>query len=121
MTMIERRPNMRPLLGFEVIVAEAANGGRLPTVLEALRTGRAAVERGWTQGQLRNAVADEVCLMGGLPDAFPFGALKYLARAVGVPVEALGVWNDEPGRTKAEVMDAYDHAIKFAEEDEQNK
>lgn len=69
----------------------------------------------------RSADLLPVCMLGGIgivtterPERT--AAIEALTRAVGTYV---GVWNDAPGRTHAEVMEMYDRAIADAEAAEQ--
>jgi hypothetical protein len=87
------------------------------------------VERGWAQGQLVNSLG-QVCAIGGIATALDLRcgcgqnnnachglaypdsdepALVALARHVGgagfTPIDDITAWNDEPGRTAAEVIE----------------
>ena len=90
---------------------------------------RKLIEKGWCQG------SDQL-VMVELPDAFcPIGAINFIegyssrksavprahtivsARLSEAPVpQAISIWNDKPGRTKPEVLAAFDKAIEIAKE-----
>lgn len=97
-------------------------GGGCPQVSarEALAIGRQAVsELGWIQGQ--ESSADGVCLVGGMVSlgSVPRSAFEFLAKAVDLDDwRRLDEWNDTPGRTVADILDAYTMAEKLAREDE---
>lgn len=84
---------------------------------------RAAKERivvgGWMQNGYSSPHDERVCaaLAISRPEGFP-----YLQRAVGLPVtqshQGIWDWNDAPERTLTDVLDAFDHSIKLALEDE---
>lgn len=111
------------------------------TALEILRAARAKVEQGWTQGARaatdgREEVSplspfatcfcslgaiDAVCRLdfAFMVDEYARNAYAQLRRAAcgdeGTWPGGLSNWNDTPGRTKAEVLDAFDRAIAAAE------
>lgn len=62
---------------------------------------------GWTQGALQLDTG-EVCAMGAISrcatDALPGWAFKSLSRYLDRQI--IPKWNDQPGRTKQEVLDA---------------
>jgi hypothetical protein len=94
-------------------------------VLRAARE-RIAVPERWTQGASARTIS------GIGVDAFDYGAVQWCAygairvdgvhdhelqlffRAIGA-MDSIGTWNDAPGRTHAEVLDAFDRAIALAE------
>lgn len=88
---------------------------------ETLRLAQALLRRrGWCQGTLYDG--RRVCAVGALVEAskgqhpsfmVPLGYLSAL-----VPGEAVGVWNDDWLRTKAQVLELYDDAIGAALSDE---
>lgn len=94
---------------------------------EILKEARAhLVKYGWQQFQLGTR-GHPCCAEGALVTAAPRGgvgakyyykALDYLNRAVGIGDEPLNGWNDAPGRTQDEVLEAFDWAIKLAEKEE---
>ncbi len=54
-------------------------------------------------------------------DRFPAEVISAISRTIGVhpPIGvAIGVWNDAPGRTIEEVLDAFDRAIALAMEED---
>lgn len=101
-------------------------------VIEALRAGRARVERGWCQGVLYHEGA--VCALGGISRATDPALMKYdtasfqaadlLTRALdgsaGDGVWTVSVWNDAPERTQSDVLALYDRAIELAVEEAVN-
>jgi hypothetical protein len=96
-------------------------------VADKLREARALIERGWTQGHFardedgypeHEGSPDAVCwcAMGAMSAADPndkYGLYGALSHAIGD--EMVGMWNDRIGRTKAEVLAAFDKAIALAE------
>lgn len=101
------------------------------TTLEILEAGRARIEKGWCQGHYALTAESEIplsatgppaawCAIGALIDVqsrpFPREADNFLEAAV---MEWSGYanvlrWNDEPGRTQADVLALYDRAIAKA-------
>lgn len=95
------------------------------TVVERLKLGRERIARGWTQGRYaRNAKGGSVgpdgldavcwCASGALCLDGDIGvdarmALRQTIRAY----DAVGIvtWNDDPGRTQADVLKAFDDTI----------
>lgn len=93
-------------------------------VIEALREGRARVERGWCQEIL--AEGNTVCALGGVSLALRsrgrpcryYQATRFLCMALGVKYETdVMSWNDAPERTQADVLALYDKAIELAVEE----
>ena len=99
------------------------------TTLQVLKRARALIRKGWTQGAMRrfNRKGEPVawCSYGALCDSLPelgvssHEALARVAGAAYASIErAMGgknsmvAWNDHPGRTKAQVLRAFDKAIK---------
>jgi hypothetical protein len=101
------------------------------TPVDVLKAARAKIEQGWTQGAfaldrergvvpVNSPAAVCWCSLGAIKfadhdlysDSY-FAAEKILGRASGnaniIP------WNDAPGRTQAEVLEVFDHAIALAE------
>jgi hypothetical protein len=94
---------------------------------------RVMLERGWTQNACaRDAAGNEVDELS--MKAVSFDALGALTRAgrdapreavhdaiarlrAGIGFATLGAWNDEPGRTQAEVLALVDRAISSASAD----
>lgn len=94
-------------------------------VIEALREGRARVERGWCQHTSMNA-AGAVCALGALGDQY--GNLRVpdagdmLCATAGAQCYAdIGNWNDAPERTQADVIALYDKAIDLAVAEEMER
>ena len=85
------------------------------TVKEALEVGLARIrEHGWIQGSAGDTLSG-YCAIGALPtDSLGFrfhpGAINALAAQAHSPY--LAKWNDEPGRTQAEVETTYEAAIE---------
>lgn len=86
--------------------------------IEALREGRARIERGWCQHHLNDPATGAVCVIG---------AIHLLRSANNIKSAALGFichardgaahiveWNDTPSRTQADVIALYDRAIELA-------
>lgn len=98
-------------------------------VIEALREGRARVERGWCQAVL-HAPGGASCALGALCKPAPgqdtmeptrahgWGAIACLEAALGVQYSFdVAGWNDSPERTQADVLALYDRAIELAVEE----
>ncbi len=96
------------------------------TTLDILRSARALVARGWTQGAFaRDASGNAVrpkdpcairwCADGAVRsvDPYPSAALAAMDRVL-APCDFVN-WNDCPGRTQAEVLGAFDRAIESEE------
>ncbi len=98
-----------------------AGGWAMHTAREALEIGhQAVIEHGWIQGEQQTEAG--VCIAGGMVYAgsVPRQAFEYLATAIGLDDwRKLDEWNDTPGRTVTEVLDAYTMATKLAVEDEE--
>lgn len=108
--------SIRTGIHYATALTDVRNG--IFTVEEALANGRNSIsEHGWQQGRLKD---DEgrFCLVGGMVRSggknVPIAALSLISKVVGVPVEYLDDWNDAPGRTKEEVLAAYDKALVLA-------
>ncbi len=100
------------------------------TAVDVLRDMRVMLERGWTQNACaRDSAGNEVDELS--LKAVSFDALGALTRAgrdakvearheaishlrAGIGFKSLGDWNDEPGRTQAEVLALVDRAISSA-------
>jgi hypothetical protein len=95
---------------------------------DALRNVRARIASGWSQeADARNAAGQQVRLSDEEAVAWSLSAAFALAGKDGIPMNhlpgalralravagmnSLEAWNDEPGRTKQEVLDALDAAI----------
>lgn len=92
------------------------------TTLEILKRARARVAKGWHQGwysnkHIYNPEPTAWCLKGALgcgEEHFSherWEAQVILSQTSGAPVMGLTKWNDDPGRTQAEVVAAFDKAI----------
>lgn len=91
-------------------------------VIEALREGRARVERGWCQHV--GSIGDRFCAMVALRRpcvAIVNAAAAYLCKAGGFQTNHEVVqWNDARWRTPADVLALYDKAIELAVEEALN-
>jgi hypothetical protein len=93
-------------------------------VVDKLREARALIERGWTQRAYERCDGS-VCAMGAIEHAcggcwsdHP-DVVSALRRGIGVPqADDIFYWNDSVFRTQAEVLAAFDKAIKLAERDQ---
>lgn len=91
------------------------DGTKLDDVTKLLIEGRERIEQGWCQHKTRERGA--VCVIGALHDGRSgvdepyYAAMRRLGRAVGLAWSLLPLWNDAPGRTKDEVLAAFDKAI----------
>jgi hypothetical protein len=95
----------------------------------ALRAVRSRIDAGWSQAaHARDRVGEEVSIASDEASAWMLCAAFALAGKDGIPMNhlprALGVvtgmnsiegWNDDPPRTKQEVLDALDAAIERVE------
>jgi hypothetical protein len=93
------------------------------TTVEVLRAARARIETSWVQADEGGYVGSpNYCALlatSGLADSNKeWQADEYVQRAIGTD-SATGVagWNDAPGRTREEVIEAFDKAIALAEAD----
>src|SRR6185295_11040321 len=111
-------------------------GGRMKTVLQILQEARALIAKGWTQGTYYTPDKSKFCLVGALSEAsgpldthtlatdVRIQAYRKAAEAVakGLMVDStpgehdefyigLVPFNDQPGRTKDEVLALIDKAI----------
>lgn len=98
-------------------------------VVQALKAAKAKVQRGWIQYADRDE-SNRVCAGQALMDAIheeiwtiPWGTdvdavtalLQAAAEQTGISWNSIPEWNDFEGRTQAEVLDTFDHAIKAVE------
>lgn len=100
-----------------------------PQVAETLRKAKDLIEQGWIQnrfeepkykktffGLLTRLDGKSYCMLGAI-NAVAFGSLRsrteYFLREA-VTYDIIG-WNDTTGRTKEQVLAAFDKAIAFAE------
>lgn len=93
--------------------------------LEVLKAAKAKVEKGWTQGEMArdanglcvwSAHLDAVCWcsLGAIKAAaFELGADEYTAYNALRKISGYYIadWNDDHGRTQAEVIEAFSKAI----------
>ncbi len=95
--------------------------------IEALQRARERIAVGWVQGYEVYArdhwwqfwrAKEKVCALGAISDnddgIYADGELLVLLHALGTPFgdsDDLTEWNDEPGRTQADVLALYDRAI----------
>lgn len=100
------------------------DGSQLDDVTKLLIEGRGRIERGWCQGRFEAPGA--VCMLGAIrwnatwtPEAearlpTTMAARNRLSDAIGMRETDrahIPYWNDAPGRTKDEVLAAFDKAI----------
>jgi hypothetical protein len=85
------------------------DGIDLSATTQALIRGRRRIEAGWCQGVMRTRKA--VCAVGAVSSDDK--ALRMLHRAFGRQ-GGLPDWNDEPTRTKDDVLSLYDRAIALS-------
>lgn len=102
-------------------------------IADILRAGKANIEsKGWCQGDEKAlaeeghphgfCVATSVTDVTGLDNHTTYNtgidAMVLFKRANGIdPDLCIGRWNDAPGRTKEEVLAAFDKAIALAEQE----
>lgn len=92
------------------------------TVIEALTEARNLVAAGWTQGRFRKPGSPvSFCASGALYEVVGIFdsdlVRKALERALPEGYEYLVDFNDEPGRTQAEVVALFDLAIEMQDPD----
>lgn len=95
--------------------------------VKSLENGRARVEQGWIQGFMqqpifkveghwwnrKHTVTMGYCVLGSIQhERATFRAQDYFTRAIGG--NNIAAWNDAKGRTKEEVLEAFDKAIAIA-------
>lgn len=103
--------------------------------LAVLHAARELVAAGWCQGALarnrygreverRSPSASRFCAAGALyqigawfPPSTEDAAFHALAQTLGVERARLALWNDDPARTQAEVVAAFDAAIQRLEQE----
>lgn len=73
-------------------------------------------KKGWAQGDYQIGADGPVCSMGALryDQRVWVKTLGYVAEAMGVAVEEIDDWNDQPGRTVEEVKAAFRRARDLA-------
>lgn len=90
------------------------------TVVDRLCLAQMYVARGWCQGI--GELSGEVCALESIWTAQDemgigwmgdFAAERHLRATL--PGRNIVAWNDAPGRTQDEVLDAFSHAIELAE------
>ncbi len=86
--------------------------------VRVLRAARERIERGWCQGTGLDERGN-VCALAALGGQFRDGQTMFADRAMRLLRDAIGgrcvpEWNDAPGRTKSDVLAAYDRAIAAA-------
>lgn len=82
-------------------------------------------EKGWCQGVFqdegsRYCSVEAVCQAMTLPDHETSADEGLIILASVIGNTAIDEWNDDPSRTKEEVLTAFDKAIKLAEQGENN-
>lgn len=90
-------------------------------VRKLLKRARARVARGWCKGESRKRIRGRVhhCAFGAIFYDSPKSpnykachiAREHMAVGVGIAPNELGAWNDDPKRTKRQVLAAFDKAI----------
>lgn len=73
------------------------------------------VERGWCQNTLESHDG-RLCLMGALGEPEDLATSRAWECVECVTTEFFELWNDAPGRTEADVLDALDRAIRLAKD-----
>ena len=95
-------------------------------VVDVLVKAKALVAEGWCQVHFHTADGKQHCAEGAIMMAGGYDPHRYIpaVRALSNVVEpVLGefcsvmLWNDREGRTQAEVLDAFDRAIRLAKDD----
>lgn len=109
----------------------------MSTTVDILREARGLVARGWTQGSYaRDEQGKELCVcddravswctLGAIREAQARVASTFdeadraeelLGKVACDDWAAIPDWNDEDGRTQADVLNAYDRAIQLAEQE----
>lgn len=89
--------------------------GHRSQVAMQLEAAARLLEKGWTQGVYEDCGA--FCLSGAIYEVVGRGgdvvpAREYVKKAIGI-ISLVG-WNDEPGRTQAEVVSAVRKAAELA-------
>ncbi len=91
-------------------------------VVARLQRARSLVERGWCQYQGDDGLGN-VCASTALNRAtnrnqsFSTDHARF-ALVSAIEWENIPAWNDHPGRTKAEVLEAFDRAIEITRRDQ---
>jgi hypothetical protein len=111
-------------------------GKRLTTPRQVLTAARNLIaKKGWCQGALARTIAGGTvptdspgaaswCMVGAIEhcsnDALPLSIETNARRLImsALDICSIPAWNDHPGRTKAEVLAAFDKAIKIAKQKE---
>lgn len=95
-----------------------------PTVVDVLQVAQMYVARGWIQGPFHSADGGQCCLAGALhwcEEDFGherFGTMDSSARELlerVISYDNIISFNEIPGRTQDEVLDAFSKAIELAE------
>jgi hypothetical protein len=96
-----------------------------PSVADVLKRAKALIDtpEKWGQGNgllnPRDLGKDQLCVLTAIGAVNGMGVADHLLEKV-TDCEGprwLGDWNDEPGRTHADVMHAFDKAIALAEQE----
>lgn len=88
------------------------------TTVEILCAAQALVGKGWCQGEYTAKIDGKPiawCARGAVLAVCPTGASDASWLLWNVVNEDIVHWNDAPGRTQAEVIQAFDRAIELAE------
>lgn len=93
-------------------------------IADILRNGKLLIEtHGWGQGDGAMPPRGGYCVLtaiAGDKDTYHYDAIRVFERANNLDTEsapAIYDWNDAPGRTKEEVLAAFDKAIALAEQE----
>lgn len=88
------------------------------TTVQVLRKARALIKKGWCQGvmrQYRNGKIVKRCAFDAISEVVPIGSRVYPVMAFERVLPkgiSIANWNDSPHRRKAQVLAAFDRAIK---------
>lgn len=86
-------------------------------VEQRLRDARERIKRGWTQGVYHDLSCNAYCMVGAVDCDREYSVIRDATRLLLFVLGdemALTVWNDQANRKKAEVILAFDEAIKVA-------
>jgi hypothetical protein len=89
-------------------------------IVEKLRRAKALVAEGWVQGDSQKRIDGKMhyCAIGAMRTITHRSyAMQELFRMAN-NIEFISVWNDVPGRTKRQVLSAFNKAIRYAEKHE---
>ena len=118
---ISWRPDLRGLPTKSAIVRLRPGESMTPTQRTLVKA-RGYIEKGWCQGasfRRRHGKKVAWCVLGALaethaPSQIECDAIRLLCDVMCKQTRVLASWNDFPGRTKAQVLRAFDRAIRLA-------